>query len=75
MMRLLQLQVESGSSVVGANNNFKRRATFALLNIGMQSWSRESSCIVALPPWINIDKYVDCSMQLTNDICVYEQFI
>ena len=36
MMRLLQLQVESGSSVVGTNNNFKRRATFALLNIGMQ---------------------------------------
>ena len=69
-----QLQVESGSSVVGTNNNFKRRATFALLNIGMQSWSRES-CTVALPPWIDIDKYVDCSMQLTNDICVYEQFI
>ena len=36
-----QLQVESGSSVVGTNNNFKRRATFALLNIGMQSWQEK----------------------------------
>ena len=69
------LQVESGSSVVGTNNNFKRRATFALPNIEMLSWSRASSCSVILPPWIDIDKYLDCSMQLTNDICVYEQFI
>ena len=28
------LQIESGSDVVGVHNSFRRRATFALLNIG-----------------------------------------
>ena len=58
MTRLLdscKLSLAQDSSVVGTNNNLKKRVTFALLNIGMQSWSRESSCIVALPPWIDID--------------------
>ena len=31
------LQIESGSDVVGVHNSFRRRATIALLNIGMHS--------------------------------------
>ena len=38
------LQIESGSDVVSVHNSFRRRARFALLNIGMHCSILEFSC-------------------------------
>ena len=60
---------------MGVHDSFRRRATFALLNIGMHSWCVDSRIAVSLPPWVDLGKYIDCNIQLTDGICVSVQFM
>ena len=36
----------------------------------MHSWCVDSRIAVSLPPWVDLGKYIDCNMQLTDGICV-----
>ena len=40
----------------------------------MHSWCVDSRIAVSLSPWVDLGKYIECNIQLTDGICVSVQF-
>ena len=41
----------------------------------MYTWCWESKIALPLPPWVDLENYIDCNIQLTDVICISVQFV